>query len=102
MFCNTGSAAAAWQASIGPVAARGLFATLQSAGAMGYGAPIVNGVVQAVGGALALWGWMTGRRREDEDEEGGDDDGGDSYEGGEGGYKREGKGEEGEVEDGDR
>ncbi|KAL8696812.1 MAG: hypothetical protein Q9201_007465 [Fulgogasparrea decipioides] len=42
-----GSAAAAWQANITPVAARGLFATLQSAGAGGYGIPIVHGAVRA-------------------------------------------------------
>ncbi|KAK7545633.1 hypothetical protein IWX49DRAFT_640369 [Phyllosticta citricarpa] len=47
-----GSIAAAWQASIGPVAARGFFATLQSAATGGYGAPVVGGVVRAVAGWL--------------------------------------------------
>ncbi|KAL8738346.1 MAG: hypothetical protein Q9181_000856 [Wetmoreana brouardii] len=42
-----GSAAAAWQANITPVAARGLFVTLQSAGAGGYGVSIVHGPVRA-------------------------------------------------------
>ncbi|KAK6224521.1 hypothetical protein QIS74_02848 [Colletotrichum tabaci] len=48
-----GSAAAAAQAGIGNVAAGGLFATLQSAGMGGYGAAVVNGVVQAGGGVSA-------------------------------------------------
>ncbi|KAI1214430.1 uncharacterized protein F4807DRAFT_456072 [Annulohypoxylon truncatum] len=47
------SLAAGAQASIGNVAAGSLFATLQSAGMAGYGAAIVNGVVQA-GGAAAV------------------------------------------------
>ncbi|KAL8690055.1 MAG: hypothetical protein Q9218_004408, partial [Villophora microphyllina] len=47
-----GTAATAYQASHGPIVARGIFATLQSAGAGGYGVPIVHGIVRA-GGALA-------------------------------------------------
>ena len=60
---ETGSAAAAAQSAARQVAARSLFATLQSAGAAGYGLPIINGAVQgsiAAGQALhvgirALW-----------------------------------------------
>ncbi|KAI1135340.1 hypothetical protein F5Y05DRAFT_416327 [Hypoxylon sp. FL0543] len=49
-----GSLAAGAQAGIGNVAAGSLFATLQSAGMAGYGAAIVNGVVQAGGVAYAV------------------------------------------------
>ncbi|KAI1097311.1 hypothetical protein F4804DRAFT_327962 [Jackrogersella minutella] len=48
-----GSIAAGAQAGIGNVAAGSLFATLQSAGAHGYGAAIVNAAVQAGGAATA-------------------------------------------------
>ncbi|KAK1656456.1 hypothetical protein BDP81DRAFT_389231 [Colletotrichum phormii] len=55
-----GSAAAGIQAGIGNVVAPSLFATLQSAGAAGYGAAVVNGVIQAGAGvsatAFAWWG----------------------------------------------
>ncbi|KAH7188526.1 uncharacterized protein B0J16DRAFT_382405 [Fusarium flagelliforme] len=44
-----GSAAAGIQSGIGSVAAGSLFATLQSAGAGGYGVAAVHGVVQAAG-----------------------------------------------------
>ncbi|KAK1997462.1 hypothetical protein LX36DRAFT_657522 [Colletotrichum falcatum] len=47
------SAAAAVQASIGNVVAPSVFSTLTSAGMAGYGAAIVNGVVQAGAGATA-------------------------------------------------
>ncbi|KAK7540785.1 uncharacterized protein J3D65DRAFT_600890 [Phyllosticta citribraziliensis] len=53
-----GSIAAAWQAFIGPVAARGFFATLQSAAMGGYGAPIVGSIVRAV----AAWGFAGWKR----------------------------------------
>lgn len=49
--------AAAWHSSASPIAARSAFAFLQSAGAAGYGAPVVNGVAQgavAMGEALKL------------------------------------------------
>ncbi|KAI1087620.1 hypothetical protein F5B19DRAFT_61731 [Rostrohypoxylon terebratum] len=49
---HAGSIAAGAQASAGNIAAGSLFATLQSAGMAGYGAAIVNGVIQA-GGAVA-------------------------------------------------
>ncbi|KAK1458158.1 hypothetical protein CMEL01_15505 [Colletotrichum melonis] len=55
-----GSAAAGIQAGIGNVVAPSLFATLQSAGAAGYGAAVVNGAIQAGAGvsatAFAWWG----------------------------------------------
>ncbi|OTA86310.1 hypothetical protein M434DRAFT_399952 [Hypoxylon sp. CO27-5] len=49
-----GSVASGIQAGIGNVAAGSVFATLQSAGMAGYGAAIVNGVVQAGGAAVAV------------------------------------------------
>jgi len=48
------SVAAGIQSGIGNAVAPSLFATLQSAGAAGYGAAVVNGVVQAGGAAVAL------------------------------------------------
>ncbi|WEW56040.1 hypothetical protein PRK78_001475 [Emydomyces testavorans] len=48
-----GSSAAAIQSSIGSVVSPSLFATLQSAGAGGYGAATVYPAVQVVGGAIA-------------------------------------------------
>ncbi|KAK1513372.1 uncharacterized protein CCOS01_14314 [Colletotrichum costaricense] len=55
-----GSTAAGIQAGIGNVVAPSLFATLQSAGAAGYGAAVVNGAIQAGAGvsatAFAWWG----------------------------------------------
>jgi hypothetical protein len=42
-----GSAAAVIQSSVGNVAARGTFATLQSASAGGYGVTVVHGIVRA-------------------------------------------------------
>lgn len=53
MTLGIGSAAAAIQSAIAPVAGGSAFALLQSAGAGGYGVPIVHGVVQA-GSALAM------------------------------------------------
>jgi hypothetical protein len=47
-----GSSAAAIQSSIGSVVSSSLFATLQSAGAGGYGVATVYPVVQAVGAAI--------------------------------------------------
>ncbi|KAI0133284.1 hypothetical protein F4776DRAFT_624885 [Hypoxylon sp. NC0597] len=49
-----GSVASGIQAGIGNVAAGSAFATLQSAGMAGYGAAIVNGVIQAGGAAIAV------------------------------------------------
>ena len=40
------------QSASGPIVAHGLFATLQSAGAAGYGLPIVNGAFQGVFAAV--------------------------------------------------
>ncbi|KAI0885022.1 uncharacterized protein GGS22DRAFT_162518 [Annulohypoxylon maeteangense] len=48
------SLASGAQAAVGNVAAGSLFATLQSAGMAGYGAAIVNGVVQAGGAAVLV------------------------------------------------
>jgi hypothetical protein len=47
------SAAAAAHSSIGNVASGSLFAALQSAGAGGAGAAVVNGVVQGIGVGVA-------------------------------------------------
>jgi hypothetical protein len=46
---DIGTIAAALQAKLGVVSAGGVFATVQSAAMGGYGAGIVNGVVQALG-----------------------------------------------------
>lgn len=54
------SFASAQHAAIGNVAARSFFATLQSAGAGGYGLPIVNGFIRA-GSALGLIGSAVGK-----------------------------------------
>ncbi|KAL0937820.1 uncharacterized protein CTRU02_207551 [Colletotrichum truncatum] len=51
-----GSAAAGVQSGIGSVVAPSLFATLQSAGAGGYGVATVYGAVQGVGGVIASAG----------------------------------------------
>jgi hypothetical protein len=60
-----GSFAAGVQAAMGDVLAGGGFATLQSAAMSGYGAPIVNGVAQAIGGAAAVGGLaMYGKRKD--------------------------------------
>lgn len=59
---RVGSAAAAAQSSMGEVATHGLFATMQSAAAGGYGAAIVNGAVQGAGAAGYAVDWMLGRR----------------------------------------
>ena len=53
LLTETGSLAAAFQSSVGSVAAGGIFATLQSAGAGGYGVATVYGAVQAGGVGLA-------------------------------------------------
>lgn len=57
-----GSAAAAWQSSIGAVAAGSLFAVLQSLGATGLGILLFGGVASAMGllGSLAArLNWCT-------------------------------------------
>ncbi|KAF4465418.1 Lactose regulatory [Fusarium albosuccineum] len=51
-FTILGSLAAAWQSSIGNVAALSPFAILQSFGPGGYGTAVINGVVQGAGAAL--------------------------------------------------
>jgi len=48
----TGSSAAAIQSSIGSIVSPSLFATLQSAGAGGYGVATVYPAVQVVGGVI--------------------------------------------------
>ncbi|KAF4448807.1 hypothetical protein F53441_7856 [Fusarium austroafricanum] len=65
-----GSAAAGIQSGVGSVVAPSLFATLQSAGAGGYGVAAVHGVVQATGAAVAALGWFGGQ---------GDGDNGDDH-----------------------
>ena len=49
----TGSIAACIQSGLGSVAGGSVFATLQSAGAGGYGLSVVYGGVQALGGIVA-------------------------------------------------
>lgn len=72
-FGSIGSAAAGFQAGIGNVVAPSLFATLQSAGAAGYGAAVVNGAIQAGAGvsatAFAWWGAKKKDRGETDKEE---------------------------------
>jgi hypothetical protein len=63
-----GSSAAAIQSSIGSVMSPSLFATLQSAGAGGYGVATVYPVVQVVGGtitsfAAASVAWVKSKSR---------------------------------------
>ncbi len=70
---NLGSAAAAFQSTAGPAVAHGVYATLQSAAAAGYGVPIVHSAVQgAVGAGLgtsALWNkWRKPEAAEDSSE----------------------------------
>ena len=55
----SGSAAAVVQSGIGNIAAGGLFSTLQSAAAGGYGVAAVHGVVQTVGGVVASAGGLS-------------------------------------------
>lgn len=52
-----GSAASALHAQHAPVVAHGIFATLQSAGAGGYGLPIVQGAVQGAATAIGVGPW---------------------------------------------
>ncbi|KAI1277412.1 hypothetical protein F5Y07DRAFT_85540 [Xylaria sp. FL0933] len=67
-----GSLAAGAQSSIGSVVAPSLFATLQSAGAAGYGVAAVSGVVQAAGVAVAASVGASSALKK-RGEEGGDD-----------------------------
>ncbi len=53
-----GSVASALHAQHAPVVAHGIFATLQSAAAGGYGAPIVQGAVQVAATALGAGPWV--------------------------------------------
>lgn len=52
-FRDQGTAAAAAQSVLQPIVPHGAFAALQSAGAGGYGVPIVHGVVQGAAAVLA-------------------------------------------------
>ncbi|KAH7023699.1 hypothetical protein EDB80DRAFT_49372 [Ilyonectria destructans] len=69
-----GSIAAGAQSGIGSVVAPSLFATLQSAGAGGYGVAAVHGVVQgaAAGGLAARWFGRWFGRRDGDGEPGGE------------------------------
>lgn len=69
----SGSAAAGIQSGIGSVVAPGLFATLQSAGAGGYGVAAVHTVVQAAGALVAAAG-VAGNQAQDGDEDGHEDE----------------------------
>lgn len=53
-----GSAASALHSQHAPVVAHGIFATLQSAGAGGYGLPIVQGAVQGAATAMGAGPWV--------------------------------------------
>ncbi|KAF5003345.1 hypothetical protein FDECE_10093, partial [Fusarium decemcellulare] len=76
-FGNTiagGSLAAAWQSSIGNVAALSPFAILQSFGPGGYGTAVINGVVQGAGAVLGgegIWSlvseWVNEAGTQDDD-----------------------------------
>ena len=60
---NSGSIAASVHSAIGPIiTANGVFATLTSAGAGGYGVAVLNGAVQAGGavtmGAAGIKSWL--------------------------------------------
>ncbi|KAL8635840.1 MAG: hypothetical protein Q9226_009314 [Calogaya cf. arnoldii] len=61
-FGNTitgGSAATVWQAAYGTITSPSLFATLQSAGAGGYGVPVIHGMVRAGVAAAGSLGAIT-------------------------------------------
>ncbi|OHE99464.1 hypothetical protein CORC01_05264 [Colletotrichum orchidophilum] len=78
-----GSAAAGVQAGIGNVVAPSLFATLQSAGAAGYGAAAVNGAVQIGAGVFATtFAWFGAKNEENEKHDGKDDENEDERRGG--------------------
>ncbi|WZH44453.1 uncharacterized protein QYS62_005477 [Fusarium acuminatum] len=74
---TAGSAAAGIQSGIGSVIAPGLFATLQSAGAGGYGVAAVHTVVQAAGVLVAAAG-VAGNRAQDGDKDVHEDEDSDS------------------------
>ncbi|KAK1478990.1 hypothetical protein CABS01_14674 [Colletotrichum abscissum] len=60
-----GSTAAGIQAGIGNVVAPSLFATLQSAGAAGYGAAVVNGAIQGGAGVSATaFAWLGAKKKD--------------------------------------
>ncbi|KAI6772580.1 hypothetical protein HG530_003538 [Fusarium avenaceum] len=75
----SGSAAAGIQSGIGSVVAPGLFATLQSAGAGGYGLAAVHTVVQAAGALVAAAG-VARNQAQGGDEDGNEDEDNDSKE----------------------
>ncbi|KAG8630678.1 hypothetical protein KVT40_002297 [Elsinoe batatas] len=52
-----GTAAATTQSTLGNVAAGSVFATLQSAGAGGFGLAAINGAIQIGGGLIAMLGF---------------------------------------------
>ncbi|KAJ3499711.1 hypothetical protein NLG97_g106 [Lecanicillium saksenae] len=60
---TAGSAAAAVQSGIGNVVGGGVFATLQSAAAGGYGVAAVNTAVQAAGAVIASAGGVMGKSK---------------------------------------
>ncbi|KIL84250.1 hypothetical protein FAVG1_12487 [Fusarium avenaceum] len=76
---TAGSAAAGIQSGIGSVVAPGLFATLQSAGAGGYGLAAVHTVVQAAGALVAAAG-VAINQVQGGDEDGNEDEDNDSKE----------------------
>lgn len=78
-----GSIAAGAQAGIGNVVAPSLFATLQSAGASGYGLAAVTGAAQAVGAAGGIGALLAGKKKENKDGED-DDAGNEKKDGGDG------------------
>ncbi|KAL8925772.1 MAG: hypothetical protein Q9208_003269 [Pyrenodesmia sp. 3 TL-2023] len=55
---TAGSIASALHSQHAPVVAHGIFATLQSAGAGGYGLPIVQGAVQGAATAMGAGPWV--------------------------------------------
>ncbi|WVF65629.1 hypothetical protein IAT40_000360 [Kwoniella sp. CBS 6097] len=65
-----GSLATSAQSAIAPVAARGIFATLQSAAMGGYGASVVGGTVQCLVGTSLIGDLMAGSWHAHESHEG--------------------------------
>ncbi|KAL8848450.1 MAG: hypothetical protein Q9221_006501 [Calogaya cf. arnoldii] len=59
-----GSAATVWHAALGTVASPSTFATLQSAGAGGYGVPVIHGMVRAGAVAASSLGAITSTLKE--------------------------------------
>lgn len=79
-----GSIAAGIQGVIGNVAARSLFAILQSAGAGGYGVAAIHGIVRVIGAVVGVGGigdFFRGQGDGDDDSENEDGNGGNHGEG---------------------